>query len=141
MSRGWAIGLGLLTVVAGTCVLVWPKAAVVTVAVIVGLQLIVAGIVRMATALTRDIDSGGMRVLFLLLGLLLLIVGILCLRSPFHTVALLVLLFGLSWIVNGVIEVFGGFSGGGGWIVVSGVVSLVAGIVVLAYPAPSLHAM
>jgi uncharacterized membrane protein HdeD (DUF308 family) len=136
-SRGWLIGFGIVTAVAGICILVWPKAAVATVAVIVGLQLIVVGIIRMVTAVTQDIESGGLRALYLFLGLLLLIVGILCLRAPFHTAAVLVLLFGVSWIVNGVIEVFSGFTGGGGWIIVSGAVSLVAGIVVLAYPAPS----
>ena len=140
-SRGWLIAFGLVTVVAGICILVWPKAAVVTVAIIVGLELIVAGVIRMATALTGDDESGGMRALFLFLGLLLLIVGILCLRAPFQAAAILVLLFGLTWIVNGVVELFVGFSGGGAWVVVSGVVSLVAGIVVLAYPAPSVRAL
>lgn len=140
-SRGWRIGFGLVTAVAGICLLVWPEAAVVTVAIIVGLHLIVAGIVRMVTAVTRDIDSGSMRTLYLLLGLLLLVVGILCLRSPFRATAVLVLLFGLSWIVNGVIEVFHAFTGGGGWLIFSGAVSLLAGIVVLAYPAPSVRTM
>lgn len=136
-SRGWWIGFGSVTAVAGICVLVWPRAAVVTVAIIVGLHFIVAGIIRMVTAVTRDIESGSLRALYLFLGLLLLIVGILCLRAPFHAAAVLVLLFGLSWIVNGVIELFDGFTGGGAWVLISGAVSLVAGIVVLAYPAPS----
>ena len=112
-----------------------------TVAVIVGVHLIVAGIVRIVTAVTRDIETGSLRALYLLLGLLLLIVGLLCLRSPFRATAVLVLLFGLSWIFNGVIELFHGFMGGGGWTIVSGVVSLVAGIVVFAYPAPSVRGM
>ncbi len=140
-SRGWTIGFGLVTAVAGVCILVWPRAALATVAIILGLQLIVAGIVRMVTAVTRDIDSGTTRALYLLLGLLLLVVGILFLRSPFRTVAVLVLLFGLSWVVNGVIELIHGFTGGGGWLIVSGAVSLVAGIVVLAYPEPSVRTM
>jgi uncharacterized membrane protein HdeD (DUF308 family) len=121
--------------------LVWPEATVLTVAVILGIQLIVAGIVRIVTALTQDIDSGATRALYLLLGLLLVIVGILCLRSPFRATAILVLLFGLSWIVNGVIEMFHGATGGGGWLIASGALSLVAGIVVLAYPAPSVLTM
>lgn len=140
-SRGWWIGFGLVAAVAGICILVWPRAAVVTVAIIVGLHLIIAGIIRMVTAVTRDIESGSLRALYLFLGLLLLIVGILCLRAPFHAAAVLVLLFGVSWIVNGVIEMFDGFTGGGGWVIISGAVSLVAGIVVLAYPAPSARAL
>jgi uncharacterized membrane protein HdeD (DUF308 family) len=139
-SRGWRIGFGLVTVVAGVLILAWPGAAVLTVAVILGIHLIVAGIYRAVTALTRDID-GTLRALYLLLGLLLIVVGILCLRSPFRATAVLVLLFGLSWIANGVIELFHGVNGGGGWTIASGVVSLLAGVVVLVYPAPSVLAM
>jgi uncharacterized membrane protein HdeD (DUF308 family) len=140
-SRGWRIGFGLVTVVAGVLILVWPKAAILTVAVILGIHLIIAGSYRTVTALTRDIDSGMLRALYLLLGLLLAVLGILCLRAPFHATAILVLLFGLSWIANGVIEIFHGANGGGVWTIASGVISLLAGIVVLAFPTPSALAM
>jgi uncharacterized membrane protein HdeD (DUF308 family) len=122
-------------------ILVWPDAAVVTVAIIVGIHLIVAGIVRAVTAVTRDAGNAALRALYLVLGLLLVAAGLLCLRSPFHATALLVVLFGLSWLVNGGIELFHGLTGGGGWTAVSGAVSLAAGVVVLAYPAPSARAM
>jgi uncharacterized membrane protein HdeD (DUF308 family) len=140
-SRDWRIGFGLVTVIAGVLILVWPGAAVITVAIILGIHLIVAGIYRTVTALTHDIDNGALRALYLLLGLLLIVVGILCLRSPFRATAVLVLLFGLSWIANGMIELFHGVNGGGGWMIASGMVSLLAGIVVLVYPAPSVLAM
>jgi uncharacterized membrane protein HdeD (DUF308 family) len=140
-SPGWEIALGVATVAAGLVVLFWPDATLVAVAVVVGLLLIVAGIFRVVTAFSLDTDSAGMRALFLLLGLLLIVVGILCLRSPFRTVAILVLLFGVSWIVNGVIEMFHGFAGGGGWAIVSGTVSVLVGIVVLVYPVPSVVTM
>jgi uncharacterized membrane protein HdeD (DUF308 family) len=52
-----------------------------------------------------------------------------------------VLLFGLSWIAGGVTETFHGVNGGGGWTIASGLVSLLAGIVVLVYPAPSVLVM
>jgi uncharacterized membrane protein HdeD (DUF308 family) len=140
LSRGWRVGFGLVTVVAGVLILGWPDAAVLTVAIILGIHLIIAGIYRTVTALTQDID-GTARALYLLLGLLLIVAGILCLRSPFRATAILVLLFGLSWIANGVIELFHGVSGGGGWTIVSGMVSLLAGVVVLVYPAPSVLTM
>lgn len=121
-SRWWRIGLGALTAATGVLVLVWPDVAVLTLAVIVGLHLVVAGVVRAVTALPAE---GATRVLYLLLGLLLFVVGIVCLFSP----AVLVLLFGLSWLVNGGIELFHGVTGGGGWTVAAGAVSLVAGVV------------
>jgi uncharacterized membrane protein HdeD (DUF308 family) len=140
-SRVWRIGLGLITVATGVLILVWPDAAVVTVAILVGIHLIVAGAVRAVTAVTRDAGNATVRALYLMLGLLLVAAGLLCLRSPFHATALLVVLFGLSWLVNGGIELFHGLTGGGGWTAVSGAVSLAAGVVVLAYPAPSARAM
>lgn len=139
-SRVWRIGLGLITVATGVLILVWPDAAVVTVAIIVGIHLIVAGVIRAVTAVTRD-GGGTVRALYLLLGLLLVAAGLICLRSPFHATALLVVLFGISWLVNGGIELFHGITGGGGWTAVSGAVSLAAGVVVLVYPAPSARAM
>lgn len=134
-SRAWRIVLGVLTVVAGMLVLGWPGAAVVTVAVILGIQLITFGIVRVVTAFTGA--TGVPRVLFVLVGALLVVGGVLCLLSPFQAVASLVVLFGLCWVVNGVVELVHGFAGGGGWAIVSGAVSVLAGIAVLAYPAPS----
>lgn len=138
-TRGWRIGLGLVTVATGALILGWPGAAVVTVAIIVGVHLIVAGVISVVLALVRN--SGRMRVLYLLLGALLAVAGILCLSSPFHATTLLVVLFGVCWLVNGGIELCHGLMGGGGWTVASGVVSFAAGVVVLAYPAPSARAM
>ncbi|GAB1515250.1 DUF308 domain-containing protein [Actinophytocola sp. KF-1] len=137
-SHGWRVGLGLFTSVTGLLILMWPRAAVATVAVIVGVHLVVAGVVRAVTALRRD---GGVRTLYLVLGLLLVVAGLLCLRSPFHATAVLVVLFGVAWLVNGGIELFHGVSGAGGWTSASGAVSFACGVVVLAYPAPTAHAM
>jgi uncharacterized membrane protein HdeD (DUF308 family) len=67
----------------------------------------------------------------------MVILGILCLRSPLQTIAVLVLLFGLSCIVSGALELFHGFTGGGGWAIASGIVSILVGIVVLSYPVSS----
>lgn len=140
-SRGLRIALGVVTAVAGALILAWPGGALVAVAVLMGIQFIVMGIFRIVTAFAFGVDSTGARILFLLLGVLLIVVGVLCLRSPFHTTAILVLLFGLSFIVSGVIELFHGISGGGGWSIASGAATLLVGIIVLAYPEPSLTVM
>jgi uncharacterized membrane protein HdeD (DUF308 family) len=134
-SRGWKIAFGVLTVICGVLILVWPGAAVLTVAVILGIQLIVAGVVRTVTAFTADVDRALVRVLYVLLGLVLIGVGVAFLAAPLGAAAFLVLLFGLSWILNGVIELFHGFTGGGGWTIAAGAVSLIAGVAVLTYPA------
>lgn len=137
-AHGWRAGLGLFTAATGLLILMWPRMAVATVAVIVGAHLVVAGAVRAVTALRKD---GGLRTLYLILGLLLVVAGLLCLRSPFHATAVLVVLFGACWVVNGGIELFHGVSGGGGWLSASGAVSFASGVVVLTYPAPTAHVM
>ncbi len=137
-TRGWRIGMGVFTMGAGVLVLAWPDVAVVTVAIIVGVHMIIAGIFLVVTAFSRE---RAMRVLYLLLGILLALAGLLCFRSPFHATTLLVVLFGLTWLVNGVVELFHGLAGGGGWVILSGGVSIVAGAAVLAYPAPSARVM
>jgi uncharacterized membrane protein HdeD (DUF308 family) len=54
-----------------------------------------------------------------------------------QTIAVLVLLFGLSCVVSGALELFHGFTGGGGWAIASGIVGILVGIVVLSYPVSS----
>jgi uncharacterized membrane protein HdeD (DUF308 family) len=140
-SRGLRIALGAVTIVAGALILAWPGGTLLAVAVLLGIQLIVAGIVRAVTAFTFDADSVAGRILFLLLGVLLVIVGILCLRAPLQTIAILVLLFGLSTIVSGALEFFHGVTGGGGWAIASGIISILIGIIVLSYPVGSVSTM
>jgi uncharacterized membrane protein HdeD (DUF308 family) len=140
-SRTLRVCLGVVTAVAGGLIMAWPGGTLVAAAVIVGIQLIVAGVVRAVTAFTFDVESVAARILFLLLGILLVVLGIVCLRSPQRTIALLVLLFGISCVISGALELFHGFTGGGGWAIASGIVSILVGIVVLAYPVTSVSTL
>jgi uncharacterized membrane protein HdeD (DUF308 family) len=136
-SRWLRIAFGVVTAIAGVLILAWPGGTLVAVAVLLGIQLIVGGVFRAITAFTFPADGVAARILFLLLGILLVILGILCLRSPLQTIAVLVLLFGLSCVVSGAMELFHGFAGGGGWAIASGIVGILVGIVVLSYPVSS----
>lgn len=140
-SRGLRIAFGVVTAVAGVLILAWPGGTLVAVAVLLGLQLIVGGVFRAITAFTFPQDGVAARILFLLLGILMVILGILCLRAPFQTIAVLVVLFGMSCIVGGALELFHGFTGGGGWAVAGGIVGILVGIVVLSYPVSSVSTM
>jgi uncharacterized membrane protein HdeD (DUF308 family) len=140
-TRTMRAALGVVTAVAGGLILACPGGTLVAVAVVVGIQLIVVGVFRAVTAFTFAVDSVAARVLFLLLGILLVVLGIVCLRSPQRTIALLVLLFGISCVISGALELFHGFTGGGGWAIASGIVSVLIGIVVLAYPVTSVSTM
>jgi uncharacterized membrane protein HdeD (DUF308 family) len=77
----------------------------VVLAVLFGVQQVVAGIFRFVAALATDDETGATRVLALL-GALSFIVGLYALRHILVTIATLALLLGIFWIVNGAIEVF-----------------------------------
>jgi uncharacterized membrane protein HdeD (DUF308 family) len=139
---GWVLVFGIVTLLAGLLTLVWPGRTVVVVAVLFGIQLVVAGIFRFVAAFAADEETGGMRVLLALLGVLSFIVGLYALRHVLLTIAALALLLGIFWIVNGAVETFTALSHrrmqGRGWTIFMGLLSIVAGIVVLVYPAISL---
>jgi uncharacterized membrane protein HdeD (DUF308 family) len=139
---GWVLFFGIVTVLAGLFALVWPGRTLQVIAVLFGIQLVVAGIFRFVAALAVDEASGGTRVLLALLGVLSFIVGLYALRNVLVTIAALALLLGIFWIVNGAIETFTALSDRGmqgrGWTIFMGLLSIVAGVVVLVYPGISL---
>ena len=139
---GWVLAFGIITLLAGLLTLAWPGRTIVVVAVLFGIQLVVAGIFRFVAAFASDDESGGTRVLLALLGVLSFIVGLYALRHILITVAALALLLGIFWIVNGAVEAFTALSHRGmqgrGWTIFMGLLSVVAGVVVLVYPGISL---
>jgi uncharacterized membrane protein HdeD (DUF308 family) len=142
---GWVLFFGFVTILLGIVVLVWPDKTIVVVAVLFGIQLILAGIFRFVSALAIDDAPGGTRVLLALLGVLAFVVGIYALRHVNVTIAALALVLGIFWIVNGAIELFTAIGHrempGRGWTIILSLLSIVAGIVVLAYPDISLQAL
>jgi uncharacterized membrane protein HdeD (DUF308 family) len=136
------LSFGVITLLAGIVVLAWPGATLLVIAVLFGVQLIVGGIFRFGAAFASDDTSGGTRVLLALLGVLSIIIGLWAVRHVLLTLLALVLLLGIFWVVNGTIELFTALSHRGmpnrGWTALMGVLSILAGIVVLIYPGPSL---
>jgi len=139
---GWVLAFGIITLLAGLLTLAWPGRTIVVIAVLFGIQLVVAGIFRFVAAIAIDDESGGIRVLLALLGVLSFIVGLYALRNVLVTIAALALLLGIFWIVSGAMEAFTALSHRGmqgrGWTIVMGLLSIVAGAVVLVYPGISL---
>jgi uncharacterized membrane protein HdeD (DUF308 family) len=142
---GWVLFFGIVTLLAGLLVLAWPGRTVVVLAVLFGVQLVWTGVFRFVAAFAVDDAAGGSRVLLALLGVLSLIIGLYALRHILVTIAALALLLGIFWIVNGAVEMFTALSHrqmqGRGWTIVMGLLSIVAGVVVLVYPGISLTAL
>jgi uncharacterized membrane protein HdeD (DUF308 family) len=139
---GWVLAFGIVTLVVGIAVLAWPGRTLVVIAILFGIQLIVTGIFRFVAAFASDDATGGARVLLALLGVLSLIIGLYAVRHALVTLLALALLLGIFWIVNGAVELFRVLShrelNHRGWTALTGALSIVAGIVVLAYPGISL---
>ena len=76
------------------------------------------------------------------LGLFAFIVGLYAIRHVLVSVVALALLLGIFWVVNGFVEIFNALAHrdypNRGWTGFMGVLSILAGIVVLAYPGISL---
>jgi uncharacterized membrane protein HdeD (DUF308 family) len=141
-SWGWILAFGIITLAIGVLALAWPGRTLIVVAVVFGAQLILMGIFRFVAAFASDDVSGGTRVLLALLGVLSLIIGLYAVRHVLITLLALALLLGIFWVVSGTVELFTALSRRGmqgrGWTAFMGILSIVSGIIVLAYPGISL---
>jgi uncharacterized membrane protein HdeD (DUF308 family) len=130
-----------VTFVFGLVVLAWPKATLNVVAVLLGVQLVVFGLVRLLAGLTAGSESGGMRVAYVILGVLGFAAGLYCIRHLSVTVALLAFIVGLFWAVHGAVDLIVAVAGPapGRWITATaGLISLAAGLFVMFKPTISL---
>jgi uncharacterized membrane protein HdeD (DUF308 family) len=132
------LAYGILTVLAGVAVLVWPGETLLVLAVLFGVQLIVSGIFRLVAALASEDLTGGTRVMLALLGILSVIIGLWAVRHVLLTLLALTVFLGIFWVVNGLIDIFSALAHrtmpARGWALLMGVLSALAGIFVLAYP-------
>lgn len=144
-SATGVIVFGAVSLVAGVVVLAWPGATLLAIAVVFASQVLVGGFLRLVAALSAEEIRGGGRVLLALLGIVSILAGVLFLRHPFQTLAVLALLLGLFWVMAGVFEVV--HSSGArnmparGWALAAGVLQVVSGIFLLSFTAVSLLAL
>jgi uncharacterized membrane protein HdeD (DUF308 family) len=132
---------GLLSLVLGALVLAWPAKTILVAAIFFGAYLLVTGISQVFHAFTLHVSAGG-RVLLFISGAAALIMAVLCFRSIQNSILLLAIWIGIGFIFRGVATTVSAISDpdtpGRGWEIFVGVITLIAGIVVLASPFPSL---
>ena len=129
--------LGVVTVILGLIVSFHPSGSLNVIAVLVGILMIISGIFHLIRVFDRA-EQG--RVWLGIAGLLYVVIGVVLIRHLHLTVAVIGLLVGLTWIVQGLSALFGGIAGsreGRGWWIFFGVVSVIAGIVVVSDPISS----
>ncbi len=139
-ARDWpaVFMMGLFTLALGIVVISWPQETLAVLSVLVGLQILIHGVYRLVTAFAHDTENPGY-VGFA--GLVGIIAGVVVLRHPFKTVAVLAVIIAVVWIIVGVIELIGSIADSSldhRWLsAFGGLLSIGAGIVVVAWPAPT----
>ncbi|QMU79569.1 HdeD family acid-resistance protein [Streptacidiphilus sp. PB12-B1b] len=136
-----ALALGVGTLLIGVFTLVWPGKTLVVVAVLFGIYLLLSGILQFAHAF-NDRFGAGTRVLMFASGTLSVVLGLLCFRSAEQSVVLLGLWIGIGWLFRGFAELAAAITApelpGRGWIVFLGIVSVLAGMVLITSPVTSI---
>ena len=137
------LGWGVISVVLGVAILLWPGISIEIAAVLFGVYLLVSGVAQIVFGFTLDIP-GGERVLLFLSSGFSLALGVLALRhlGEGYAILLLAIWLGVGFILQGVAEtsLAIGFRElpGRGWHILMGIVSIIAGMVVLAWPFDSI---
>jgi uncharacterized membrane protein HdeD (DUF308 family) len=138
---GWQATLliGLCSLVLGLIVAFRPTASLVAITVLLGILAIFSGVFHLVDAVE---SPPGARVWPAIAGILFILVGIVMIRHLQLSLAVIGLFIGFTWVIQGVSALILGLSGGRGgqsrwWPVIFGVVSLIAGIVVVSTPISS----
>jgi len=132
---------GLTAVILGVVILVWPHKSIVVAAVLFGVYLVLSGLVLVLLAFNEPFAGGGIRFLNFISGVASVILGVLAFRhfdEGYWAILLLAIWIGIGFIFRGVSAAGVAISDrqfpGRGWTIFFGVISMIAGIIVLAYP-------
>jgi len=140
LKRAWRNVLltGIFSILFGALTLFWPGVTLTTLVWIFALAVIAQGIsVIHGSWVARGLDSNWW--VILLLGIVYVIAGIFCFANPGLTAVYLVILMGVSWLITGVLEIYAAISlrkqiANEGWLALSGVLSVLAGLYVILRP-------
>ncbi|TFC57101.1 HdeD family acid-resistance protein [Cryobacterium sp. TMB1-7] len=125
----------VVAIAIGAILLVWTEATLTVIAVLFGLYFVISGVVRIARGVASTGSAAGGRVLNIVLGVLVLILGILARRNPEGSLAVLGLVVGIVWIVEGVAALVEYTTDSSRWPgILLGVVGVLAGLIVLFAP-------
>ena len=137
------LALGVLTLIVGAAVLVWPGQSIVTAGILFVVYLLVSGIAQVIAAFTVYSPAAS-RVLLFISGALSIALAVFALRdfNDGAAVWLLALWIGVGFIFQGVTETALAISfkelPERGWYIFVGVLTVIAGVVMLAWPISSI---
>jgi uncharacterized membrane protein HdeD (DUF308 family) len=132
---------GVLAVALGVAIVAWPQISIAVAAIFFGAYLLVTGIQQVIFAFSLHVSAGG-RVLLFISGAASLILAVLAFRHLYDAVLLMAIWIAVGFVFRGVATTVSAISDptlpGRGWNIFVGVISLIAGVVVLASPFTSL---
>lgn len=126
---------GIAGVLLGLMLLTAPAATLVTLVTFLGFYWIVSGVLSLVQMF---VDRSVPWIWSLLIGLVSVAAGVLVVKHPLVAAltvpTIIVLVFGIEGIVIGILELIGGFSGGGVGSFIRGIFNLLIGILLLSAP-------
>lgn len=135
-NRKWYLGLGILLILFGIVLLASLPFATLSVVFLFGVLMMIGGILHFIAAF--KIFEGGYRWLWALFGVLYLVAGYYAFTTPVKTAIVLTNLLAIVLIIAGIIRILSAFVfkayQGWGWVLFSGILTLVTGIIILMSP-------
>lgn len=144
VDRTWKslLAIGIVSIVMGLIVLFWPGPTLFVVAILFAIYLIISGLFLVVSTFGAADHSGWWRLLSFVAGVLSIILGVIAIRNPAESIILLAIWIGIAWIFRGVGSISWYSSSpelpGRGAGIFLGVVTLIAGIVLIVWPATSI---
>jgi uncharacterized membrane protein HdeD (DUF308 family) len=144
--RGWVwlLGLGIVAIVIGVVVLVWPSQTLRVLGVLFGIYLLVSGAIEIVLAFVPG-PVGPVRFLLVLTGALSILLGLISFRGALESILLLALWIGFSWLITGITRAVVAGSAPGlpyrGWQIFGGIVLAIGGVVIIVWPLDSVWAL
>ncbi|MFC5213955.1 HdeD family acid-resistance protein [Streptomyces coerulescens] len=144
LSRAaWQVVLvtGLASLVLGVFVLAWPDASLRVAGVLFGLYLVISGVFQLVAAFGTH-RTTSLRVLAFVSGTVSVLLGLFCFRGAMQSILLLALWIGIGWLFRGITQSLAAASDSSvparGWQILLGVVTFLAGIVLIVSPVESI---
>lgn len=132
---GWIVALGVVYLIAGIVALGSVVAATVASVFVVGIMMLIAGVAEVISAF--QVKSWGRFLFWLILGVLYIVAGFFAFENPLLTAVWLTLFLGAALVASGLVRIFLGFNMQHGspwiWVVVSGLITLILGVIILAH--------
>jgi uncharacterized membrane protein HdeD (DUF308 family) len=139
LSRGHAAARGLIALALGLVFLIWPGITIGTALVLFAVFCVIDAFAALARLFSSG-RSAGDRILQILRTVVDAAAALVAIAYPGMTAEILTIIIGVYLVIIGIVELSGSGTlsrlgaGGSGWLVVSGLLSIAAGVVLMLWP-------